>query len=209
MTLRLLGKAASINVRKVLWTCAELGVEFEREDWGAGFADPNVPAFTALNPNAMVPVIVDGDFVLWESNAICRYLAGREGRHDLLPQTPRERALVEQWMDWQAGEFNNAWRYAFMSLVRQSPAHQDPALLAAGVVGWHRHAAILAARLEQTGAYVAGERFTLADIVLGLSVHRWMVAPLPERPALPALDAYCARLSERSGFVRHGIEGGP
>lgn len=213
MTLKLLGKAASINVRKVLWTCAELGIAFEREDWGSGFADPNVPEFTALNPNAMVPVIVDaagGDpFVLWESNTICRYLAGRELRYDLLPQTPRERAMVEQWMDWQAGELNNSWRYAFMSLVRNSAAHQDPALLTAGVAAWHKHAAILAARLEQTGAYAAGARFTLADIVLGLSVHRWKATPLPERPALPALDAYYARLSERAGFVEHGINGGP
>lgn len=208
MTLRLLGKAASINVRKVLWTCAELGLAVEREDWGAGFADPQRPEFLRLNPNAMVPVLIDGDFVLWESNSICRYLAGRQGRSDLLPQAPRERARVEQWMDWQAGEFNNAWRYAFMGLVRHSPAHQDPTLLAAGVAGWHRHAAILAGQLERTRAYAAGAQFTLADVVLGLSVQRWLAAPLPERPVLPALEAYCERLGERPGFIAYGRNGG-
>ncbi|MDN3919604.1 glutathione S-transferase family protein [Roseateles violae] len=203
--MKLIGKSASINVRKVLWTCAELGLAPEREEQ----PDLAAPAFRALNPNAMVPVLLDGDFVLWESNSICRYLAGRAGRSDLLPSEPRERARVEQWMDWQAGEFNNSWRYAFMSLVRQSPAHQDPALLAAGVAGWHRHAAILARRLDETGAYAAGERFTLADVVLGLSVHRWRAAPLPERPALPALERYLERLGEREGFVRWGLNGGP
>src|SRR3954465_7618298 len=125
--LRILGKVTSINVRKVLWTCRELGIPFEREDWGSVFQSTNVPDFLALNPNAMVPVIRDGDVVLWESNTICRYLAQRHARHDLLPAAAAERALVEQWMDWQAGELNNAWRYAFMALVRRSPAHGDAA----------------------------------------------------------------------------------
>ena len=73
--LRILGKATSINVRKVLWTCEELDLPFVREDWGAGFKSTQTADFLALNPNAMVPVIQDGDFVLWESNAIIRYLA--------------------------------------------------------------------------------------------------------------------------------------
>lgn len=201
--MKLLGKAASINVRKVLWTCAELDLPFERED-----VDLTTTAFRALNPNAMVPVLVDGDFVLWESNSICRYLAGRESRADLLPSAPKARALVEQWMDWQAGELNNAWRYAFMSLVRQSPAHQDAALLTAGIAGWNRHMALLDQQLERAGAFVTGAQFTLADVVLGLSVHRWLSAPMA-RPPLPALDRYYARLSERPGFKAHGRNGQP
>lgn len=201
--LRVLGRAPSINVRKVLWTCAELGLAFERED-----VDLASAAFRALNPNAMVPVLIDGDFVLWESNSICRYLAMREGREDLLPRKAQARARVEQWMDWQAGELNNSWRYAFMGLVRQSPAHQDPALLQAGVAGWNRHLAMLEQQLQLSGAYVLGAEFTLADVVLGLSVHRWMAAPM-DRPALPAVQAYYERLSQRPGFVRFGIEAGP
>ena len=123
--LKILGRSDSINVRKVLWTCAEIGLPFELEPWGAGVRATQDPAFLALNPNALVPVLRDGDVVLWESNTICRYLAATHGREDLLPQQPAARAAVEQWMDWQAGELNNAWRYAFMSLVRKSAAHTD------------------------------------------------------------------------------------
>ena len=202
--MKLLGKSASINVRKVLWSCAELGLDVAREEQ----PDLGSPEFRRLNPNAMAPVLIDGDFVLWESNSICRYLAGREGRDDLLPRGPQARARVEQWMDWQAGELNNAWRYAFMGLVRQSPAHQDPALLAAGVAGWNRHLVMLDAQLAQTGTYAVGPQFTLADVVLGLSVHRWLAAPI-ERPELPAIQAYYERLSERPGFMAHGRNGQP
>ena len=59
--LKILGKAASINVRKVLWTCDELNLPYEREDWGSGFKSTDDPAFRALNPNAMVPVLLDND----------------------------------------------------------------------------------------------------------------------------------------------------
>lgn len=78
--LKLLGKASSINVRKVLWTCHELEVALQREDWGSGFRSTQEPAFLALNPNGLVPVLIDGERVLWESNTICRYLVGREER---------------------------------------------------------------------------------------------------------------------------------
>lgn len=216
--LRLLGKAASINVRKVLWTCAELGLEPQREDWGSGFADTRSPEFLRLNPNGLVPVLVDEAgggaepeperFVLWESNSICRYLAGREGRTDLLPADPRARARVEQWMDWQAGELNNAWRYAFMARVRQSPAHRDAAEVEASIASWNHHMTLLEAQLARGGPFVTGAGFTLADIVLGLSTHRWRAAPI-ERPTLPALEHYYQRLCERPGFQRHGRDGGP
>ena len=195
--LKILGKAASINVRKVLWTCDELNLPYEREDWGSGFKATSDPDFLALNPNAMVPVLVDGEFILWESNTICRYLCAREKRDDLLPPDPRARAQVEKWMDWQMGELNNSWRYAFMSLVRQSPAHQDAALLAAGIAGWNAMMGVLEQQLQHSGAHVCGERFTLADIVLGLSVKRWMMAPMA-RPAYPAIAAYHARLTHKT-----------
>ena len=209
--LKLLGKSSSINVRKVLWSGAELGLVFDHEQWGSGAAPTDTPAFRALNPNAMVPVLVDAGFVLWESNAICRYLARQHGGAGpaLLPAEPRGAALVEQWMDWQAGELNNSWRYAFMALVRRSPLHTDPAALAAGVAGWHYHMGLLDAQLAGTGAYVTGADFTLADIVLGLSVQRWMMTPFAQRPAYPAVHAYYELLSRRPAFLAHGRNGLP
>lgn len=206
--LHVLGKSSSINVRKVLWLCVELELPFEQEQWGSGFRSTDDPSFAALNPNRLVPVIRDGSFVLWESNTICRYLAAREGRYDLLPQSPAARAQVEQWMDWQATELNNAWRYAFMALVRKSPAHADPAAVAASVQGWNQHMMILEQQLEKTGAFAAGSDFTLADIVLGLSTNRWLMTPI-ERPRLPAVEAYCERLRARPGFALHGCNGLP
>lgn len=206
--LKILGKATSINVRKVLWTCVELGLDFEREDWGAGFQSTSQESFVALNPNALVPVIVDGDFVLWESNTICRYLCNKTGAGQLLPTEPRTRARVEQWMDWQATELNNAWRYAFMALVRGSPAYRDPDQLQASIANWNRHIGLLDRQLAATGRYVTGERFSLADVVLGLSVNRWMLTPL-ERPQYPAVVAYYERLSERPGFRAFGRNGEP
>lgn len=196
---RILGKASSINVRKVLWTATELGIAFEREDWGSGFRSTQEPEFLALNPNAMVPVLVDGAAVLWESNTICRYLATRYGDGRLLPVDALARATVEQWMDWQATELNNAWRYAFMGLVRGSPAHQDPVQLAAGIAGWNRQMGLLERHLETAGDYVAGGAFSLADIVLGLSTHRWRKTPMDARPDYPVVAAWMARLDARPG----------
>lgn len=204
--LKILGKDTSINVRKVLWTCAELGLRFEREDWGSGYRDTQVPEFLALNPNAMVPVLVDGGFVLWESNAICRYLARRAAAAELLPAEPAACALVEQWMDWQATELNNSWRYAFMALVRGSSAHTDKDAIAASVANWNRHMEIVDRQLSASGGFIAGEQFTLADVVLGLSVNRWAMTPML-RPRLDAVQAYYDRLAERPGYRKYGRNG--
>jgi glutathione S-transferase len=198
--LQVIGRASSINVRKVLWTCAEIGLPFERVDAG--------PDHAALNPNRLVPVLRDGDFVLWESNTICRYLARRHGRNDLLPTEPRAQADVERWMDWQAGELNNAWRYAFMALVRKSPAHTDAAQIAASIAHWNRHIGMLEAPLLQSDAFVAGAAFTLADVVIGLSLQRWLMTPI-ERPLLPGVLRYHAGLLNRPGFIAHGANGEP
>lgn len=206
--LTIYGRDSSINVRKVLWACDELGIAFRREDWGIGFRSTREPSFVAMNPNAMVPVIEDDGFVLWESNTILRYLANRQ-ESALYPAAPQERARVDQWIDWQASDLNGAWSYAFMALVRKSPAHGDAALVAASVERWSGFMRTLEQQLQQTGAYVAGERFTLADIPVGLSVNRWFCTPLghAELPPLPAVAAYYDRLSERAGFRAFGRNG--
>lgn len=204
--MKLLGRLTSINVRKVMWTAAQLGLDLDREDWGAGFRATQDPAYLALNPNALVPVLIDGDFVLWESNSICRYLAAKQGATTLLPAEPQARAKVEQWMDWQAGELNNSWRVAFMALVRGQPA--SPEAIEQSVANWNRHMAMLDAQLARTDAHVCGAGFTLADVVLGLSAQRWKNAPI-ERVMLPAVDAWLQRLAARPGFADYVDNGMP
>jgi glutathione S-transferase len=205
--LLIFGKSTSINVRKVLWTCAELGLPYQLQQYGGSHLPTNTPEFLAMNPNGLVPVIVDDGQALWESNTICRYLAGKHGRPDLLPAEPLARAQVEKWMDWQATELNGAWRYAYMALVRKSPAHTDPSAISASAREWNRLMTLLDAQLAAK-AYICGDSLTLADIVLGLSVNRWLSTPI-ERPALPAVAAYFERLSKLPGFMAHGRNGNP
>lgn len=204
--IKILGKTSSINVRKVLWTCEEAGIEYEQEDYGSGFASTQTDAFRAMNPNEMVPVLIDGDFILWESNSICRYLARKAGRDDLLPAGPQACANVEHWMDWQATEFNNAWRYVFPALVRKNPAYTDQTAIAAGIKEWNHCIGILDQQLQHTGAWASGETFTLADIVLGLSVNRWKMTPFAH-PDFPAVNTWFERLNQRPAFLRHGNNG--
>ncbi len=200
--MKLLGQAKSINVRKVLWTCVELGLPLEREDWGGGSRPTSDPQFLALNPKGLVPVLMDGDFVLTESNTICRYLTAVERRTDLLPDTAAGRATVEAWMDWQITELNNAWRAAFMGLVREHPGYTDREERSASIAAWNAEMSLLDAHLSLTGAYVCGDRFTLADIVLALSTNRWEMTPM-DRPDLPAVTAWMDRLAVRPGFAAH------
>jgi glutathione S-transferase len=157
--LRVLGKASSINVRKVLWTCEEIGIAYTRADDGPELAQ---------NPNGLVPVIVDGDFVLWESNSIIRYLANKWAADALLPREPQARAEVDRWIDWQATELNSSWRYAFSAIVRRNPAFGDVRQVEASTVDWARMMSILDDHVAITGAYVAGATFTLADNTIGL-----------------------------------------
>ena len=206
--LQVLGRPNSINVRKVLWLCAELCLPYEHTPWGVPELPLKSPEYLALNPNALVPVIRDGDFVLWESNTICRYLAGKHGRTDLLPTEPAARARVEQWMDWMATELNSAWRYAFMALVRKHADYTDARAIDASIANWNRQMTLLDEQLERTGSYVASGSFTLADITVGLATHRWAMTPMP-RATLPAVEAYYERLSERPGFRAHGRNGVP
>ena len=202
--LRLWGRTSSINVRKVLWTADEIGLAVDQQDpSGSGAA-----RLRGLNPHGLTPVIEGDELVLWESNTICRYLAHKHARTDLLPVPPHARARVEMWMDWQAAELNPVWRYAFMSLVRGDGAYRDANEIARSEREWNAAMRVLDAQLAATGAYVAGRGFTLADIVVALSVHRWRETPI-DRPAVAAVDAYLIRLADRPGFRVHCAPGVP
>ncbi len=206
--LHVLGRVTSINVRKVLWTADELGVPYVREDWGKPLRDPNTPEFVALNPNAQVPVIRDGDFVLWESHAIMRYLMDKHAPHQLAPAGLHERAYAEQWFAWQATDLTVAWQYAVMALVRKLPGYEDKAEIAASVARWTEKMQIFEGRLAVTRAYAAGAAFSFADIAMGLSVHRWFGGDFA-RPDLPQVAAYYERVRARPAAAAHFSEATP
>jgi glutathione S-transferase len=197
--MRILGRVTSINVRKVLWVLDELGLAYGREDWGLPLRDPKVPEFLALNPNGQVPVLVENQFVLWESNAILIYLAEREGQ--LLPEQLELRALALQWLGWQASELNPSWGYALNALIRKTPGYDDPDRIAASMAKWNGKMDILEAALAGTGTGYIGAGFSIADIALGLSVHRWMSVSA-EKPVFPAVADYYERLMSREAGAR-------
>lgn len=145
--LKIWGRSNSINVQKVLWCCDELGAPFERVDAGGAFGITREPEYLALNPNGLVPTISDGDLVLWESNAIVRYLAARHGMGTLCPEDLAQRADADRWMDWQLGTLWANFRPAFIGLVRTPPENRDRASIATAVGNTAESLAILDAHL--------------------------------------------------------------
>lgn len=196
--LKILGRVTSINVRKVLWLADEMGLAHDREDWGMPLRDPNVPEFLALNPNGQVPVLIEGDFVLWESTAIMAYLAATHGSTPLQPADPRAKALSDQWLGWQGADLSGVWGYAVMALARKVPGFTDEAKIAESLKRWTAKMEILESQLGKTGAFVTGNAMTLADIALGLSVHRWFSVDR-DLPPMPYCAAYLARLRGGKG----------
>ncbi len=193
--LRILGRITSINVQKVVWCCDELGLAYERVDVGGKFGGNDTPEYLARNPNGYVPVIEEDGFVLYESNPIVRYLAAREPAGELWPEDLRERADADRWMEWQSNTFTPATRDAFWQLVRTPADKRDAAAIEASRVKSEKCAAILDAHLAKR-RYLTGERFTVADIVVGCGVHRWLNLPL-ERAARANLERYYAELKAR------------
>jgi glutathione S-transferase len=187
--LKIWGRTTSSNVQKVLWCCAELDIPFERVDLGGPFGGNRDPEYLKLNPNGLVPTVVDGDLVMWESNTICRYLATTRNGEHLYPRDPAARTHVERWMDWQLG------------LVRTRPEALDHAAVEAArrraLAGW-----AIAEDALQDQPYLAGAELSLAEIVLGTQIYRWFNLPI-ERPALSHLRAWYERLRERPGFKKH------
>lgn len=197
--LKVLGRVTSINVRKVMWAAGELGLPVEREEWGMPLRDPRVPEFLALNPNAQVPVIIDDGFVLYESNAILRYLAAKH--RALIADNLQGRALVDQWLSWQVGELNPQWGYAVQALMRRNPVYADAARVADLVARWTAKMRILEGRLQEV-PHVAGDDFSIADIAMALSSHRWFSTPIPGRATLPAVEDHYRRMQARPAGAR-------
>jgi glutathione S-transferase len=198
------GRANSSNVRKVLWLAEELGLEVDRRDYGRGYAPTDTPEFKALNPNAKVPVMDEGGFILWESHAILRYLAAKYGP-EWYPSDLRERAIVDQWLDWLVIELQEPVRRIFFALHVKPGS--DPEGMPQHEAESARACSVLDAQLHKTGAYVAGAQPTIADCAIGMMVHRWYYFDI-SRPSLPALEAYNARLKERPAYQRPILNAG-
>lgn len=201
--LRIWGRITSINVRKVVWCAQELGLDFQRIDAGGAFGIVRTPDYLALNPNALVPAIEDGDDAgcgaLWESNVIVRYLCARHGEGTLCPATLAVRFDAERWMDWQQTTLNPAGRDAFLQLVRTPPAQRQPALAEASRAATEPLLELLDRHLAMR-AFLAGDRFTMADMPAGCEIHRWRSLPL-RHPPRPHLDRWYAALQARPGAI--------
>lgn len=197
--LRLWGRTSSINVRKVVWAAQELSLELQRTDAGGQFGLVREAQFLSLNPNGLVPLIEDEGTTLWESNTIVRYLCARHAPGDLYPEDLPTRFLAEQWMDWQQTTLNPAGRDAFLQWIRTPAAQRDPAAIARSVAATEPLMELLDAHLARH-AYLAGDRFTMADIPVGCEIHRWWGLP-QDRPARPHLERWFAALRARSGAL--------
>ncbi len=160
----------------------------------------------ALNPNAMVPVLRDGELVLWESNSIIRYLANRYAGERLYPQQAAPRARVDQWLDWQASDLNRSWSYAFMSLVRQSPAHRDAAQVEASLRGWTGFMEILRDNCYAPAPMSPARPSAWPTSPSACRSTAGTETPF-EHPSLPAVRAWLRAPGARPGFLAHGRNG--
>ncbi|WP_164730460.1 glutathione S-transferase family protein [Pelagibacterium montanilacus] len=194
------GRESSVNVQKVLWVLEEMGIAYERRDAGGKYGKVDTDHFAAMNPNRLVPVIEHEGLVLWESHAIVRYVCARFGQAGLWPEDPVDRALVDQWTDWTGSTFQPAWLKLFILLVRTPSSKRDPQAVIEAQAAATRCVVKLEDRLTQT-PYLAGETLSYADIVAGSSLYRWFTMDM-ERPPMPALETWYARLRERPAFEK-------
>ncbi|MFG1464340.1 glutathione S-transferase [Xanthobacter sp. DSM 24535] len=199
--LKIWGRLNSTNVKKAVWAAGELNLPFAHENAGGAFGVVAEPDYRAMNPNGLVPCIEDGGLVLWESNAVVRYLAAQYGAGTLWPLDPAARAIGDKWMDWTTSSFASPFRDVFWGLVRTPPDQRDMAAVEKG-------AAVCAELLTRVDAalarhpYLSGETFAMGDIPLGCFAYGWFEMPL-ERPSMPHLEAWYGRLKERPAYRTH------
>lgn len=174
------GRLNSINVQKAMWAITEAGVPYEHILAGGPFGGNDSPEYRAMNPNGLVPLLRDGEISVWESNAIVRYVSAAYAPGTLWAEDAAERSLADRWMDWQAAEFNLALAPAFRHLIRMPAAQRDADVIAASIQKTEPLMAILDKHLGEH-AYVAGDAFTMGDICVGASAHRWLNLPIERK----------------------------
>jgi glutathione S-transferase len=197
--LKIWGRNDGSNVIKALWCLNELGVEYERIDWGGEYGGNDDPEYRRKNPMGRLPTLEEEDgFTLWESGAVVRYLCGRYSMGDMCPATLRGRAEAEKWMDWSSlnlAPFNSVYLQHFWRLPE---AERSRDAIEAAITQAIPMFDILDAHLADRD-YMCGEKFTMADIPAGVLTHRW-INWSPHRPSHPNVEAWHARLSERPAY---------
>jgi glutathione S-transferase len=200
--LTLWGRANSVNVQKVLWCLRELDLSYQRIDAGMAFGKNNEPPYLAMNPNGRVPTLSDGDFVLWESNSVMRYLCMAYGRNTpIYPSSPRQRAAVDRWLDWTLSTLQPVDRPVFWALVRTPPEKRDMVAIQKDVDAEAAQWRIVEAQAA-TRRFIEGDAFTIADIAIGAYARRWFGVEGVTKPKFPNLERWFAELSTRPGFVQ-------
>jgi glutathione S-transferase len=195
--MRILGRLSSINVQKVVWCAEDLGLAYERVDVGGPFGGNSSPEFLPKNHNGRIPVVDDGDTILWESNAIVRYLAAKYGAGTMWPEDPAKRAVADRWMDWASLTLTTAMHAAFWQLIRTPEDKRDAAAIAKSVEESRAAMVVLDGALSGK-SFILGDQFSMGDIPVGCAVHRWLNLPI-ERPRLVHVEAWYGRLLERPG----------
>jgi len=201
------GRKTSSNVMKALWGLGELGLEFERIDVGGSFGQTDTAAYRGMNPTGLVPTLQEGDFTLWESNVILRYLCNQYApTSPLWPTEPKTRANIDRWMDAQQTVLNRPMSQVFWGLVRTPADKRDMAAIATAIADTARAWGMIEPLLAKHG-YIAGETFTLCDIPWGVHAHRWFGMDYLglERPEFPAVRAWYGRLCERPAYQQHVV----
>lgn len=195
------GRRNASNVMPVMWAVGELGLAHVRHDVGGSFGGLDDPAYRALNPNRRIPTLVDGDLVVFESNAVVRALSRRYGAGSLLPDDEPSCAHADQWMEWHKTTLYPPYIDLFWAIVRTEPALRDADGIARLTQALRRPLKILEAQLAAR-PFVAGERLTMADVPIGPALHRLLALEI-ERPAIPNIEAWYTRLCERPAFQAH------
>jgi glutathione S-transferase len=201
--IKIWGRNTSSNVQKAMWAVGELGLEHTRIDIGGAFGKNREPAYLAMNPNGLVPTLEEDDgFLLWESNSICRYLAAKHDKNNILePKDLRQRGLASQWMDWQLSVLGPAITPAFWGLIRTPPEKRDAAAIKASQDKTVAAMLMLEAQLGKT-AYVAGSAFSYGDIPIGVMTYRYRQL-VPDRPPTPNVERWFEAIAKRKPFLDH------
>ena len=190
-----LGRRNSANVQKVMWTLGELDLPYQRNDVGGSFGYPE----DYPSPNHVVPTMKDDDLVVWESGACVRHLARTYSAGSLWPEDPAQLALADMWMEWHRSDIAGAFFPLFQMLIRDMPS--TPETIAKLTANCGRIFGQLDTQLQGRD-FICGDTLTMADIVNGAIAYRYMTLPI-ERPALPAMQAWYARLADRPAYRKH------